>query len=299
MVIYLTELLQPIYKVSILSRGYGRNTKGYVLLNGKQTASEVGDEPLNYFQKFSAIQVAVSEDRVQGYQQLMKEDKKTDVLLLDDAFQHLAFSARMNILVTPFDHLYINDYLLPSGRLREPRLGAKRAQIIIVSKCPLNITESQQELITAKLQLRPNQNVFFTTLQYGDLYHFQNGIAIENLQLKERSIYLFSGIGNNTPIIDYLKPRCQHLEVKTYPDHYAYKSTDIEALHNYAKQHPGTIFITTEKDAMRLAAFKTLKERLALSLYILPVNVTFTMAKAQNQFNQIILNYVRQNQSHS
>jgi tetraacyldisaccharide 4'-kinase len=294
LVIYLAELLNTKYKVSILSRGYGRNTKGYVLLNAKHQADAVGDEPLNYFKKFPNIQVAVCEKRVDGYHHLMQEKTKTEVLLLDDAFQHRAFFARMNILVTPYHDLYVNDYVLPSGRLRESRAGAHRAQIIMVSKCPQNITAIEQQNIAAQLKINASQYLFFTKLQYSNLYHFQTHLALTHSALSEQRIYLFSGIGNNTPMVQFLKPLGQQLEIKTYPDHYVYQTSDILEWYHYQQSHPNTIFITTEKDAMRLAVFKDLKELQTLALYILPVNVIFTSAKGQDQFNQLILEYVRQ-----
>ncbi len=295
LVMYLVALLKSSHKVSILSRGYGRTTKGYILLNAMHSAAAVGDEPLNYFKKFPDVQVAVSEDRVAGYHQLMQAVAKTDVILLDDAFQHRSFSARMNILVTPYHHLYSHDFLLPSGRLRESRSGAQRAQLVIVSKCPDDITVQEQDHIAKQLTLNPGQHLFFTKLQYADLYDFHTKQQLPQAALQLHPVYLFSGIGNDQPLQQFLKLRCQSLVVKTFSDHYTYQSADIAALQDYFQKHPRTIFITTEKDAMRLVAFKDLNELKALPLYILPVNVTFTSEKAQAHFNQIILEYVRQN----
>jgi tetraacyldisaccharide 4'-kinase len=296
---YIAEFLNQDYKISILSRGYGRRTKGYLLLNDSHTAHEVGDEPIEYYAQFENVQVAVSEKRVEGYHLLRMENKKTEVLLLDDAFQHRAFSAGMNILVTPYNHLYTDDFLLPAGRLRESSLGAKRAQIVVVSKCPSALEEKEKSAIALKLDLYSQQQLFFTTLAYGAIYSFHTNEKINLDDMKQLDVSLFSGIGNNQPIIDYLQNKVKSLWVKKYNDHYEYSNEDIAGFYKRYAHQPHSIFITTEKDAARLRALHNNLDLLQLPLYILPVNVIFTTEKEQNQFNTIILNYVRKNKFNS
>jgi tetraacyldisaccharide 4'-kinase len=292
---YIVELLNQSYKISILSRGYGRKTKGYVLLNDTCTANEVGDEPMEYYARFENVQVAVSEKRVEGYRLLQKENKKTEILLLDDAFQHRAFSAGMNILVTSYNNLYSDDFLLPSGRLRERRTGAKRAEIVVVSKCPNALTEKEKAAIALKLKLQAQQHLFFTTLVYGAIYSFHTNEKINLEDMKQMDVSLFSGIGNDQPIIDYLQNKVKSLWVKKYTDHYVYTNEDIAGFYKRYDQQSNAIFITTEKDAARLRALHNNLDLLQLPLYILPVNVIFTTEKEQSQFNTIISNYVREN----
>jgi tetraacyldisaccharide 4'-kinase len=292
---FIVELLNQSYKISILSRGYGRKTKGYVLLNDTCTANEVGDEPMEYYARFENVQVAVSEKRVEGYRLLQKENKKTEILLLDDAFQHRAFSAGMNILVTSYNNLYSDDFLLPSGRLRERRTGAKRAEIVVVSKCPNALTEKEKAAIALKLKLQVKQHLFFTTLVYGAIYSFHTNEKIKLDDMKQMDVSLFSGIGNDQPIIDYLQNKVKSLWVKKYTDHYVYTNEDIAGFYKRYDQQSNAIFITTEKDAARLRALHNNLDLLQLPLYILPVNVIFTTEKEQSQFNTIISNYVREN----
>jgi tetraacyldisaccharide 4'-kinase len=292
---YLVELLRPDYSIAILSRGYGRKTKGYLLLNDTHTANEVGDEPMEYYARFENVQVAVSEKRVEGYHLLQSENKKTEVLLLDDAFQHRAFSAGMNILVTAYNNLYTDDFLLPSGRLRESREGAKRAQIIVVSKCPKTLTEKERAAIALKLKLQAQQYLFFTTLVYGAIYSFHTNEKVNMEDMKQMDVSLFSGIGNDQPIIDYLQNKVKSLWVKKYTDHYVYTNDDIAGFYQRYSHQPNSIFITTEKDAARLRVLHNNLDLLQLALYILPVNVIFTTEKERDQFNTIILNYVREN----
>ncbi len=296
---YLITLLKTSYRISVLSRGYGRNTKGYLLLNDTHTAADAGDEPLEYLTQFDTIQVAVSEKRVVGYQKLMAEKIPTEVLLLDDAFQHRAFSAGMNILVTTYDNLYCDDYLLPSGRLRESRSGANRAQIVLVSKSPAVVSSKDRDTIASKLKLNTPQHLFFTSLAYGAIYSFHTHENIYHTDLKHLDVYLFTGIGNDQPIVNYLKSKVKSVWVKKFADHHPYSADDIGDLYQLQNKEPSAIFITTEKDAVRLRSFHNNPYLLQLPLYILPVNVIFTTENEQQQFNDLIINYVRKNKVNS
>jgi tetraacyldisaccharide 4'-kinase len=295
----LITLLKGVHRVSVLSRGYGRNSKGYLLLNETHTAEDAGDEPLEYLTQFDTIQVAVSEKRVVGYQKLKAEKTPTEVLLLDDAFQHRAFSAGMNILVTTYDNLYCNDYLLPAGRLRESRSGAKRAQIILISKSPAVVSSKDRAAIASKLKLSVQQHFFFTSLAYGAIYSFHTHESSYNADLKQLDVYLFTGIGNDQPIVDYLKSKVKSVWVKKFADHHPYSANDIADLYQLQNKQPSAIFITTEKDAVRLRSFHNNPYLLQLPLYILPVNVIFTTENEQQQFNDLIINYVRKNKINS
>jgi tetraacyldisaccharide 4'-kinase len=292
---YISTFLSPQYRVKILSRGYGRKTKGYLRVEKKHTAFDVGDEPLEYVLNQPGMQVFVCEDRVLGFQTLIRSDTQTDLVLLDDAFQHRRFQAGLQILVTPYYDLYVDDFILPSGRLRESRNGANRADIIIVSKCPNTIGADQRSHIQGKLKLQSHQSLFFTGLNYGTIFHFQSGTLLNNDTLKMQSVLLFTGIGNNQPIVNYLTPIVTSIEVRSFPDHHQFSEPDLKAFDEIQKKNSQIIFITTMKDAARLSIYRENPILAGLQLYILPVSITFASDKEERDFQKIIVEYVRKN----
>ncbi len=282
---YLIRLLTPKYKVATLSRGYKRKSEGFVLADASSNAEILGDEPFQYFKKFPNIQVAVDADRRDGIEQLLSQKEKPEIILLDDAFQHRKVKAGFYILLTAYDDLFCDDFMLPTGNLRESRNGAQRANLIIVTKCPPNITELEQGRIREKLMrflLCRNDNkeeIFFSTVAYDDkVYNDNESLSVS--EIKSTQKILLAGIAKPKPFFDFLQADTD--EIMTFPDHHHFSESDILSIKSQAKDK---IIITTEKDFVRLKAkiFKT-------QLYYLPIKSKFV--SNQDTFDQIILNYV-------
>ncbi|WP_311195889.1 tetraacyldisaccharide 4'-kinase [Antarcticibacterium sp. 1MA-6-2] len=208
MIEYLLNLLLPQYKIATLSRGYGRKTKGYIELHGKEAAETVGDEPLQFKTKFPEAVVAVDENRKQGIERIVSE-YQPEVILLDDAFQHRKIQAGFNILLTSFDNIYSEDRMLPTGNLREPKSGAVRADVIVVTKSPENLSLHDQEKIGKKLKIKTHQQLFFSYIEYSDYLLDGKGRNIDPALLAKQKIY--SGYGNckaqaTTSLLKLTKP---------------------------------------------------------------------------------------------
>ena len=251
---YLIRLLQHEYKIAVLSRGYKRKSKGFIIANEYVTANEIGDEPFQYYKKFPSIIVAVDANRVNGIQQLETLKNSPDLILLDDAFQHRKVKGGFNILLTPYNNLYADDTMMPTGDLREYKSGAKRAQVIIITKCPNDISEATQFKIIKKLNVTSKQTVFFTTIEYDN--ELKGTSKLNLLDLKNSEILLITGIANPTPLTDYLtslKIKFKHLK---YPDHYYFNEKDIldvKSEFDLIKTN-NKIVLTTEKDYVRIFA---------------------------------------------
>jgi len=249
---YLIRLLLKDKKVAVLSRGYKRKTSGFVLINDSHSASEVGDEPLQFFKKFSLISVAVDVDRVHGIQKLIKK-VNPDVILLDDAFQHRKVKASTYVLLTKYNDLYASDFILPTGNLRESKRGAKRANVIVVTKCPNNLSKEQQQYINIKLQPQKRQPIFFSTISYHDRTYGSNQIRVNDLN--EYEIILVTGIANPKPLVHFLKESNCKVHHLKYSDHHDFSPHDIQKiLSKFDEVHTSKkIILTTEKDYMRLS----------------------------------------------
>lgn len=256
MIELLVSFLRDNQKLAILSRGYKRKTTGYRDVLTESTVEEVGDEPLQFKKKFPEITVAVCEDRQTGIEKLQS---KTDVILLDDAFQHRKVSASLNILLTSFDDLYVNDCMLPTGNLREPKFGANRADIIVVTKCPENISDVTIESIKRELRPKSHQEIYFSKIGYAS--EIKNPKKKKPLSsLKNEEFLLVTGIANPKPLIDFLKKEGLNFKEKSFPDHHNFISSEIDEL----KKHP--LILTTEKDFMRLEVLSS-----ATEIYYLPI----------------------------
>ena len=277
MIEYLINLLKTDYKVAILSRGYKRKTTGFVLANESSTAELIGDEPFQFYTKFSPeILVAVDADRVHGIQQLQSFKNKPEVVLLDDAFQHRKVKAGLNVLLTTYSNPYFFDVVLPTGNLREPRNSAKRADIIVVTKCPDNLSETEKATYIAKIKPRSNQKVFFSFINYSNtLISASNTKSLDELP----SFTLVTGIANATPLIDFLTRKELNFEHLNYKDHHEFTTEDIVVLQSKS------LIVTTEKDFMRLKHYKGLANK----LYYIPITVKLT---EQEVFNTIIQKFV-------
>lgn len=259
---YLIRLLSDNYKVAVLSRGYKRTTEGFILADENATASSIGDEPFQFFSKFPNIQVAVDANRKNGIENLLQLPNKPDVILLDDAFQHRKVKAGFYILLTAYDDLFCDDYILPFGNLREPSSGKKRADMIIVTKCPNDLSELAQQEIREKLKVK--QQVFFTTIQYDD-YVFGNESQLLVSEIQLESKVLVAGIAKPKLFFDFLKS--ENDETLVFPDHHHFSQQDCEQI--LAKAN-GRKIITTEKDFVRLNGLLTKAQ-----LFYLPIKSTF------------------------
>jgi tetraacyldisaccharide 4'-kinase len=280
---YLIRLLSKKYNVVVLSRGYKRKSKGFIMANKTSNAQIIGDEPFQYFQKFKNITVCVDTDRVHGVQQIINLKPKTEVILLDDAFQHRKIKGGLNILLTPFDNLYTDDYFLPSGNLRESAKGADRAQLIVVTKCPEKISEYEQFKIIEKLKPKENQNVFFTSINYSTILKGKHKLPINELEGGE--ILLVTGIENPYPLLHYLegkKIKYKHLKFR---DHHHFSDKDVVNIKNEFNKINSNkkVVLTTEKDYVRIFA------KLPKAYYI-SIKITFINHKLD--FDNRIINYV-------
>ena len=270
---YLIKLLSRDYQVAVLSRGYKRKSSGFVLADKLSAMQEIGDEPYQMKHKFPDIHMAVDANRRNGIQRLMADDivPPADVILMDDSFQHRYVQPGINILLVDYNRLITRDYLLPAGRLRESAGGKERADIVIITKCPADITPVERNGIERELSLRYHQKIFFTTLSYPILMP----------QFKDAPL-LVTGIASPQQMEEDLQRFYQGLELMAFPDHHQYSEQDIEKIKRRAA---GRHIITTEKDSARLGD---------LPYTVIPIEVEF-IGNEEEKFNKIILDYVRKN----
>ncbi|WP_294962902.1 tetraacyldisaccharide 4'-kinase [uncultured Flavobacterium sp.] len=277
---YLIRLLSDKYKVATLSRGYKRKSEGFVLADENSNAEILGDEPFQFYQKFPNVMVAVDANRTNGIQQLLSQNEKPEIILLDDAYQHRKVKAGFYILLTSYGDLYADDFMLPTGNLRESRSGAERASIVVVTKCPKILTEEEQAEIKLKLKLKFHQQIFFTFIDY-DLVIYGKNEKIAVGEIKSESKLLLAGIAKPKPFFDYLKN--ENDECLTFPDHHHFSDADLSAIRNKAN---GRKIITTEKDYVRLK-----DSELVDLLYYLPIKSSFI--NHQQDFDATVLEYIK------
>ena len=298
---YLIELLKDKAKVAVLSRGYKRRTRGFVIADDNATAKTIGDEPLQMKRKYGDdITVAVDRKRCHGIRQLTSDEDGIDVILLDDAFQHRYVKPGVNILLVDYHRLIIYDKLLPAGRLREPLSGKNRADIVIVTKCPHDLKPMEFRVITKAMNLYPFQRLFFTCLEYRNITPvFGSGEQSLDSIGKDCHILLLTGIASPQQMIEDLSPRCPHITPLTFGDHHTFTSSDVARINNEfaALPHPKMI-ITTEKDATRLIAVEGLSEEVRGAMFALPVKIRFMLGQEES-FNEKIIGYVRTNSRNS
>lgn len=288
---YLINLLKSEYNIAVLSRGYNRKTNGYIEVQTSSNALSVGDEPLFYKWKHPNIKVAVSEDRVAGISQLAMNEEKEFVYLLDDAFQHRAIKAGLNIILTEYNKRYTKDFILPSGNLREPKSSAKRADIIIITKCPPLLSKSEKKEILAEIKPEKYQFVVFSSIEYQQIYPTIYNDPIINADSTD--VLLVSGIANPKPLQVYLESQFQNIYTRNFADHHNYKKEDIDSIIRTFKnlESKDKILITTEKDATRLFAFKDLFIAENINIYCVPIAVNFDN-KEKMIFDKAIKHYL-------
>lgn len=259
MVEYLIRLLKTDYKLATLSRGYGRKTKGFHMGSETASAETLGDEPFQFYSKFSnEIHVAVDGNRQNGISRLLALKSTPEVVILDDAYQHRKVKAGLNVLLTTYANPYVDDWILPTGDLRESREGAKRAQIIVVTKCPDDLSDKKKNNIIDKIKPKNDQSVFFSTISYGKAVISKNKELELNILPK---FTLVTGIANAASLVRCLTEKELNFSHMEYKDHYRFSELDIEEI---AKND---LIVTTEKDYMRLKDYEVLNDK----LYYLPI----------------------------
>jgi tetraacyldisaccharide 4'-kinase len=297
---YLIRLLKKEnFQLATLSRGYGRKTKGFVLADDTACSEIIGDEPTQYFKKFNDITVAVSENRCLGIEKIIKENPKINAILLDDAFQHRYVKAGISILLTDYFSPFYRDFIFPSGKLREQRKNAKRADFIIVTKCPKVLSPLTQKSVVDSIRKYTDKQIFFSYIDYGELVPLNNTFN-SPLKLDKYTILLFTGIANPYPLEEYLSGKCSKIDIIRFKDHYQYKEEDVIRISNEYRKilSKNKIIITTEKDAMRIKDTKLINFFVDLPLFYIPIEIKFH-CEANDEFDNQIINYVRINQPNS
>ncbi|MEI6348438.1 MAG: tetraacyldisaccharide 4'-kinase [Bacteroidota bacterium] len=290
---YLTRLLMPKYKIATLSRGYKRKTSGFICANASHLVSDIGDEPLQYFQEFGEeVMVAVDEKRVRGIEKIMQINPDIQVVILDDAFQHLSVKAGLNIILTDYFKPYPDDYILPTGTLREYKSAANDADIIIVTKCPSVLSPITRDSFLHAIKPKPHQKVFFSYFSYGDFVPITP--KAEKLMGKSYSqIILLTGIANPYPLNEYLMNKFTEIHPMAFSDHHTFTEKDIAKIVMTYQELITTnkAIITTQKDAMRLLdpSIRHLTED--IPIYYIPLEVKFHKSY-QELFDKEILEFV-------
>ena len=301
---YLIRLLTPEFSIATLSRGYGRKTKGFILSDEQSSAADIGDEPLQFKSNYPEVPIAVDEKRVRGVKKLLEHFPSLETILLDDAFQHRAIKPGLSIILTDFSKLYKKDFVVPSGTLREFSFGAKRADIIIVTKCPEVLLPIEKKRLLSEIKPLPHQHVYFSFIKYGEFLSlhseainpFSKAYYLEH----HYSAVLLTGIANTQPLEYYLKDKLKNIVPVKFPDHHAFTINDLSTVKkifdNIATANK--IILTTEKDAMRLKASEFSDILNHMPVFYMPIEIDF-YEQEKNEFNQTILNYVRTNKKYS
>lgn len=295
---YLIELLREEFSIAVLSRGYRRETRNFIIADMNSTARIIGDEPRQLKQKYPEIIVAVDRKRVHGIRELQKLPQPPDLVLLDDAFQHRYVNAGKSVLLIDYNRMVGDDFLLPAGRLREPVSAMKRANLLLITKTPERLKPIEMRNIFKELNLEAYQNLFFTKIQYQEIkpvYQIQGSLTSSQFKQRDCHILLLSGIADPRPLRKFARSISTSITELTFPDHHRYTKHDVEKIREKIRSinHPEVLVLTTEKDAMRLQDV-AMEEELKKTLYYVPIQVKFHGTQDE-EFNKIILNYVRSN----
>jgi tetraacyldisaccharide 4'-kinase len=298
---YITHLLKDKFKVAVLSRGYRRKSTGFRIASPSDDVKDIGDEPLQIFRKFQDVTVAVDRDRVNGINSILKEKPETEVILLDDGFQHRSVLPGFVVLLTDFNRLMINDYMLPYGNLRENVSNMSRADIILITKSPENLSPIQRRIIVKDINKAPYQNLYFTSFEYKEpvpvfIPDIDKKFELNSGEKPVRGVVLMTGIANPEPFVDHLSGYFSEVVHMSFPDHHKFSDRDIanvtETFYNLSAKEK--YLITTEKDAIRLREFTNIAENLRYSAYYIPVGIKF-LNNDKEEFDNLIVDYVRKN----
>ena len=290
MVEYLLSRLKNNFRIAVLSRGYKRKTSGYALAEPGSTALEIGDEPMQFHVKFPDVTIAVGEERVVAIPQLLHDKPETDAILLDDAFQHRSVKAGFNILLTDFHNLFTRDWFLPTGDLRDERKSSRRAEMIVVSKCPTDLSLKEKNDITREISPRKDQPVFFSAIKYGTPYHIisRKQTAVD----PQAEVLLVTGIANPAPLKEYIENSFHTYYELAYSDHHIFSIDDLHHINKrfQAITRENKLILTTEKDAVRLHKFE--QELKDIPVYVLPIEPFFLFNEAE-AFTDIITTFIQ------
>lgn len=283
MVEYLMQLLKGTYSLATLSRGYKRKSKGFLIANKSSSVHDIGDEPYQFYLKFGKeVTVAVGENRSLAIPRILMEHPETQTILLDDAYQHRTVTPDFNILLTQYSSPFYRDYVLPSGYLRETRAGAKRANVVVITKCPSDLSFRSREEIKNEVSKYSSEDtsIFFSSINYG--------IPVGTFKDKKFSgkVILFAGLANITPLINYVSSSFNMVKSISYNDHYDYKLKDIEQLVNLATEQNAQL-LTTEKDMVKIRSNQLFKEVIQIGLFYLPISVQFLFNEGA-EFDSIV-----------
>ncbi len=289
MVEYLIRLLKDNYRVATLSRGYKRKTRGCAIADENTTAIEIGDEPMQFHLKFPDVVVSVAEERLVAIPQLLHDKPDTEVIILDDAFQHRQVKAGLNILLTEYKNLYTRDFILPAGDLRDVVESSTRADIIVVTKCISHLSEDEKKKIIKELAPRKTQKVYFSKIEYGSPYHLFS--KKEKFLHPDTQILLVCGIANPKPIKDVLAAYSSTYEMITYRDHHIFTIDDLKEIKSQFDEMDSEdkIILTTEKDGVRLSKFES--EYSDLPIYVLPMRHKILFGEDED-FNKRIIEFI-------
>lgn len=294
---YLVRLLSSRHKVAVLSRGYKRKSKGYILATPNTPMEMIGDEPWQMAQKFPNTYIAVDADRRRGIERLMNDEETKDVqiILLDDAFQHRYVTPGRNILLTDYHRLITSDHVLPAGRLRESPQGKERANVVIVTKCPEDMSPMEYRIIAESLQLRPYQQLYFSTFRYGKMVNIFTHEMRNVAEMRHYNVLLSTGIGCPGQMKMDMAKRFASVNNIDFKDHHYYNESDFKLIaEEYDKLPEPKLIITTEKDATRLMSNDMLPDDIARHIWVLPIKIQFLKGK-EKLFNDKITGYVQKN----
>jgi tetraacyldisaccharide 4'-kinase len=302
---YLAELLMKNFKVATLSRGYKRKTRDFRIASPDSLVSEIGDEPMQIFLKFPDILVTVDRNRVHGVNKILLTAPETEVIILDDGFQHRSITPGFSILLSDYERLFVRDHMLPYGSLREDKGNMRRADIILITKSPEDLSPIQRRLIVKEVNKSPYQNLYFTSLTY------KSPIAVFDTKVSEAhdsgfpeyagcGIVLITGIANPLPLKEYLQQTAEEIIHLGFPDHYSFKESDIISFSRAFMNLKSKVkyLFTTEKDAVRLREFTNIAEPIRSAFFYIPIGIHF-LNDDKEEFDNIIIDYVRKNKGNN
>ena len=303
---YLIRLLSPRYKVAVLSRGYKRKSRGFQIVEVNSKLRDAGDEPLQIKKKFPSVLVVVDKNRVNAIEKMLTfdEDKRPDVVLLDDGYQHRSVQPSLSILLVDSNRPVYEDKLLPSGFLREPLKGKNRASIVLVTKCHPDLQPIDFRIYSNGLDLFPFQSLYFTTLDYEEIKPVFPELNDEQLELNnllKKHVFLVTGVASPEPLVRKLELKTYNLYTKFFPDHHNFTKRDIDSIIEMIDEvnEENKVILTTEKDAVRFRSLNYLSEEIKKKMYYIPVKVTFLNSQEKFSFNKKIVEHVRNNKTNS
>jgi len=296
----LVRFLKHDNKLAVLSRGYKRKSAGFILATGHSRLSDIGDEPLQIKMKFPDIHVAVDSSRVRGVKKLLEIKHKPDVIILDDAYQHRYIKPGLSVLLIDYNRPVFRDFLLPAGDLREPAGNCRRADIIIITKCPANLSPGDRKRFIENLPYKKSQHLYFTTYAYGQPEAVFPGrkkpvhaSSFRHLRKSHAGILMVTGIAEPKPLLQFLEEFLHIHDSILFPDHHPFNKQDLQSISKRFQSVPGAekYIVVTEKDAMRLRDLE-IDEHLKKAFLYIPVEVKF-LAKGEKPFNKRVVKYIK------